>query len=269
MQVLGNTRVLDEYHLSLGKDVPLVLVFAWLQQLRHWNQAEPLPGARPLSAGAVYLVDSSLGPVVLKRKVETGLKAVLVTSQLRESQLQRSFRLGMKAFEAGLHTPEPLLYAERRVEGGVETLLINRFDEGVQPWSLLGQRWLATAMLQSLGQELANWHASGLRHRDLKGPNLLYQPGSGTSILLDLAGVYEHGSQLSQRLRARDLARLRSGALSAGIQPEQWQCLLDAYLGQSARRGLALPDAPDFTGSIERYVRRKLARNQRRNRPVY
>lgn len=269
MQILGTTRVLDEYRFSAGKDVTVEFVLLLMQRLRRWSPGQPLPEAQPLSAGEVYKFDTALGPVVLKRKVESGLKGALARSQLREPQLHRSFRMGGLAVAAGLHTPEPLLYAERNLGAGIEALVVNRFDPGVQPWSFLPQPWLATPMLQSLGTELANWHAAGLRHRDLKGPNLLYQPATGTSILLDLAGAYEHPEGLSLRLRAQDLARLRSGALTAGIRPEQWQRLLDAYLHQATRRGVPIADSRDFPGCIEHYVRRKLARNQRLARPAY
>ncbi len=269
MQILGNTRILDEYSLSLGKAVPLHAALTWLNQVRQWSLQGSLPGAQPLSAGEVFRLDSALGPVVVKRKLETGLKGALVRSQLREPQLRRSFLLGEKALAAGLHTPEPLLYAERKLGLGVETLVINRFEAGVPPWTLLTQDWLAPRMLESLGRELANWHAAGLRHRDLKGPNLLYQVASGDSILLDLAGVHEAGLRLSQRVRAQDLARLRSGALGAGIRPEQWQHLLRAYLKQSCLRGSAIIDRRDFLHSIDQFVQRKLQRYRKLDKPVY
>jgi tRNA A-37 threonylcarbamoyl transferase component Bud32 len=269
MQILGNTRVLDEYRLSAGKAVPFAQVLQWLELVGRWDYRLMLPGASALSAGEVFRLDSDLGPVVIKRKLEGGVKGMLVRSGLRESQLGRSFRMGMVAMNAGLTTPEPLLYAERSAGRAVETIVINRFEAGVQPWTLLAQEWLAPRMLESLGRELANWHAAGLRHRDLKGPNLLYQGAFGRSILLDLAGVHEAGAELSLRIRARDLARLRSGALSAGIKPAQWQRLFDAYLRQSCLRGSTIVDDSEFLGSIERYVQRKLQRNQRLNKPVY
>lgn len=267
--VTGNTRILDKYRLSLGRAVPVQQALAWLEQLRQWPLHRAMPGAEPLSAGEVFRLDSALGPVVVKRKVETGIKGALARWQLREPQLQRSFRLGMRALEAGLHTPEPLLYVERSCGLGLETFIISRFDMGVHPWTLLAQEWLAPRMLDSLGRELGNWHAVGLRHRDLKGPNLLYQATTGSSILLDLAGVRESGVGLSQRIRAQDLARLRSGALSAGISLEQWQRLLSAYLRQSSLRGSAIIDNTGFFGSIDRFVQRKLQRSLRDNKPVY
>jgi tRNA A-37 threonylcarbamoyl transferase component Bud32 len=272
MQALtGKPQILDKYSLSFGPAVPCQQALTWLDQLRQWPLHRVLPGAEPLSAGDVFRLDSALGPVVVKRRFECGVKGALARSHLREPQLLRSFRLGQRALAAGLHTPEPLLYAERKLGLGLETFIINRFDAGVQPWTLLTQEWLAPRMLDSLGRELANWHAAGLRHRDLKGPNLLYQATTGTSILLDLAGVHECGvgTGLSQRIRAQDLARLRSGALSAGIAAEQWQRLLAGYLRQSSLRGSAIVDRRDFLGSIDRFVQRKLQRSRRNNKPVY
>lgn len=269
MQILGNIRVLDEYSLSAGSAVPFAQVLQWLEQARRWDQREILPGATALSAGEVIRIDSYLGPVVVKRKLESGVKGMLVRSGLRESQLGRSFRMGTLAMEAGLNTPEPLMYAERRIGLAVETIVITRFEAGIQPWTMLAQEWLAPRMLESLGQELANWHAAGLRHRDLKGPNLLYQVAVGRSVLLDLAGVQQVGVDLSLRIRARDLARLRSSALGAGVKPAQWQRLFDAYLRQSCLHGSAIGDDSEFLGNIDHYVQRKLQRNQRLNKPVY
>lgn len=268
--ITGNPRILDKYRLFFpGKTVPMQQALAWLDQLWLWPLDRALPGAEALSAGQVFRLDSPFGPVVVKRRFETGMKGALARTPLREPQLQRSFRLGQLALASGLHTPEPLLYAERKQGLGLETLVISRFEAGVQPWTLLAQEWQASRMLDSLGRELANWHAAGLRHRDLKGPNLLYQATTGTSILLDLAGVHEVGLGLTQRIRARDLARLRSGALSAGINVEQWQRLLAAYLRQSSLRGSAIVDRSDFLGSIERFVQRKLQHSQRHNKSVY
>lgn len=269
-RVPGQPRVRDEYLLSPVPAVSVALALQWLDQARRWRQRRALPGAVALSAGEVFRVDSDLGPVVIKRKLEQGFKGLMVGARLREPQLQRSFRLGLKACAAGLHTPEPLLYAERSQGLQIETILVTRFDPGLQPWALLQQEALAPALLQSLGHELADWHAAGLRHRDLKGPNLLYQPATATSILLDLAGVQDmDGAPVSAAVRARDLGRLRSGAVSAGITGAQWQCLLAAYIARSALRGCVLRDDVALAGAIERFVQRKLQRYDRLNKPVH
>src|SRR5690606_10774077 len=137
------------------------------------------------------------------------------------------YRLGLKALDNKLNTPAPLCYISTRRGLGYETILINRLAEGLNPWKVLPNRYLAARMLTALGRELANWHASGLRDRDLKGPNLLFDPRSSSQTILDLAGVHEFEPVPSLRIRANDLGRLHSGGRTAGLEPGQWQLLLD------------------------------------------
>jgi tRNA A-37 threonylcarbamoyl transferase component Bud32 len=268
MQNPGPAPILDEYRFRPGEGVAAEQASSWLERLRCWPPSAPLPGREALSAGDVFRLDLGDGAVVLKRKRESGVKGLLALAGLREPQLLRSFRLGQQVLAAGLHTPQPLLYAQRRLGAGIETLLITRFVPGVAPWTLLEQDWLAPPMLDSLGSELASWHAAGFRHRDLKGPNLLYQSATGGSVLLDHAGVSFHGSRLSLQHRAQDLARLRSSALAAGIVSGQWQRLLASYLRRSRLLGSAILDDRDFLGSIEHFVQLKLARCRKLNKPL-
>src|SRR5690606_15331678 len=101
--------------------------------------------------------------IVIKRRYEEGFKGLLVLLRLRETQLHRSYRLGLKALDNKLNTPAPLCYISTRRGLGYETILINRLAEGLNPWKVLPNRYLAARMLTALGRELANWHASGLR----------------------------------------------------------------------------------------------------------
>jgi|GEM_PF-1026307 hypothetical protein len=257
------------YTLAFSPEVSPSLALEWLKLVQQWKRNSPLADSVRLSAGEVFRRESPVGPIVIKRRYEEGLKGLLVLLRLRETQLHRSYRLGLKALDNNLNTPAPLCYIVARRGLGYETILINRLAEGLNPWMVLPNRRLATRMLESLGRELANWHASGLRDRDLKGPNLLFNPKSCIQTILDLAGVHEFRPVPSLRIRANDLGRLHTGGRSAGLEPAQWKLLLDAYLEQSEKRGIAVDDTETFFGMIERYVSRKLRRNLRRNRPIY
>lgn len=271
MQVLHpQVGIVDACRLSYGRNVTPEQALLWLDcTARLAAGAQPADcGASALSGGEVWRLETADGPVVVKRKFESGIKGWLVRAGLRQSQLHRSFRLGLKALALGLSTPEPLLYAERRLGEGVETIVVNRFEQGLRPWTLL-QAPVASRMLESLARQLAQWHAAGLRHRDLKGPNLLYQPATDTSVLLDLAGVQQTHSHLDRDRRAFDLGRLRSGAIGAGMTPSQWQCFFNAYVQQSAVLGCSVDDNGDLPAAIERFVRRKLQRYAKLDKPVF
>lgn len=269
MQLLNCTSVLDEYTLAHGPEVPLESALILLQDLKRWGGNGPLAHTRALSGGDVYLLDSVLGPVVVKRKREQQLKGLLARAGMREAQLRRSYRLGIDADAAGLYTPEALLYAECRNGLGLDTYVVNRFVDGVNPWSLLQDAAVADTMLGAIGQQLARWHAAGLRHRDLKGPNILYQMTARRVLFLDLAGVHEYHELPPLRVRAQDLGRLQSGAMSGGLTHEQWQLLLCSYLRELRARGHHVLDLQGFCDEIQRFVHNKLRRYRRLNRPVY
>lgn len=270
MQSLANTRVLDEFVLACVPQLPFEVALNWLERIRHWPAAASLEDAQPLSAGEVYRMESELGPVVVKRRFETGLKGLLVRPHLREPQLQRAYRLGLAAVEKGLRTPAPLFYASRHVRFGLEeTVLIATLARGRNPWEFLSDVVHSCRMLEGLGRELANWHTAGFRHRDLKGPNLLYDETSDGPTFLDLAGAHEAQPCPSLRMRAHDIGRLKTGASSFGISHAQWCLLLDAYLEQSGRNGHGISRFRTFYKMIEKYVRSKLHRNIKNKRPIF
>lgn len=233
----------------------------WHDLLVHWFPGKSLPGAERLSQAAVFRLDSALGPLFIKRHFELGFKGLLCFLRLRTPALLRAFRMGLQAQNADLHTAAPYCSLIRRCSFGYETILITRFLPGTNPWKFLD---LPAAELQTmlirLGTEIANWHASGLRNRDLKGPNLLYDRATQAFNIIDLNGVFSHPPQPSFNLRAKDLSRCKASALRSGLTEAQWQVVQDAYLSQCRQRQIEIRDADDFEARINEGVRQKVER---------
>lgn len=232
----------------------------WHNLLRHWPPGKSLPGAERLQT-AVFRLDSALGPLLIKRHFELGLKGLLCLLRLRTPALLRAFRMGLQAQNSGLHTATPYCSLIRRCSFGYETILITRFLPGTNPWHLLHlpDTQLHT-MLSRLGTEIADWHASGLRNRDLKGPNLLYDPDTQAFNIIDLNGVFSHPPQPSFSLRTKDLSRCKASALRSGLTEAQWRIVQDAYLSQCRQRQIEIRDTDVFEARINEGVRQKVER---------
>ncbi len=234
----------------------------FLEELWHWREGNEL--------GAIRVEASPVGQVVLKHEFEHGWKGVVGVLGGREPRLVRAFRIGLLACSKGLRTPEPLLVI--RCEKGLrlECLLVMRHVEGDDPWlRVAAVRSERRTLLADLAREIARWHAAGLRHRDLKAPNLLYDSRreSRGPWILDLVGAHEVGHP-SLAMRARDLGRLRASARAAEVREDDWALFRDAYVRACAELGTPVANAGRFEQAIERWASKKLARNRRRRRPL-
>ena len=255
--------------LTFPRDVDADLARGWLDAADRWCTSGRLDEAMPLSGDELIRVESPLGSLVFKREVEQGLKGAVGALGGREPRLERSFRVGLFALEQGLRTPEPLAVIRRKNGLSVESVLVTRFVRGEDPWPRLARvRVERDTLLQDLGGELARWHAAGLRHRDLKAPNLIYSRDEPHGIwILDLVGARIVGSP-SQAMRARDLGRLRASARAAGVREDDWSKLVEIYLEGCEACGAPVQAPGRFQTAIESWASKKLVRNRRRGRPL-
>lgn len=260
-------RKLDGWEILQTRDVSENQLQTWLTLASHWTTDKgPDQGLR-LSDGQVFRLDSPLGAITIKHKHYRGLKGFLSRLGLRETPLRRSYRLGCLARQRGLHTPTPLACLQKKTLTGIRTFLITRFLEAGRPWRMLeAPAEEVETMLSVIGHEVAAWHLNGLRNRDLKGPNLLYDNKQHELYIIDLDGTHEIRPIPGLEVRARDLARLKAGAMATGLDDRRWQKLLDAYLQAYPAHGTAAPPRETLTAIIDARASRKFRRYQRQNR---
>jgi serine/threonine protein kinase len=200
----------------------------------------------------------------------------------------------MKAFHVGLHLESRGVSAARAVavlqrrrwgvvrqsalflepaEGiTLREFLLSRFA-GLEEGS--GKERLKGALLCAIAREVAALHASGVRQRDLKAPNILVaERGDRLDLtLLDLEGMELLGSPATLRVRLRDLARLavslrEARVRASGIREDDWRFLVEEYFRQWRGVVPEPPEVEDFLRPAEAWARRKERRNQRRGRPI-
>lgn len=256
------STTIGKYRVESVPDVAEQQLQQWHELLSNWRPGKALPNAQRLNnGGAVFRIDSPLGPLVVKRSFDIGIKGLLSICRIRTPVLLRAFRLGTRALAAGLHTARPYCCFIRRCSFGFETVLITEFLDGTSPWRLTEMEESGlTLMLSRLGREIADWHANGLRNRDLKGPNLIYNPDTQILNFIDLDGTHERLPVPSLHLRARDLSRCKAGALRAGLTEKQWQVTQNAYLSRCREQQITINDTASFDASINDGVRKKVER---------
>ena len=259
----------EDWKVVYTSDVPANQLLAWLELAKHWTPEQgPACGER-LGNGQVFRLQSSLGTIVIKHKQCHGFKGFLSRLGLRELPLRRSFRLGCLARQRGLHTPTPLACFQQKTQTGFRSFLITRYLEAGKPWQMLeAPQAEVDAMLASIGREVAAWHLNGLRNRDLKGPNLLYDKQQHLLYIIDLDGTHACGSTPRLEICGRNLGRLKAGACAAGLSDSRWQTVLDAYLQEYLARGSQPPSQAALCAIINARAARKLRRYQRQNRPI-
>lgn len=265
---LSASTIVGKYLVNHTPGLPMSYLLRWHDIVRQSRPGDRPEGAVPLNRAAVFRIDSPLGPLVFKRHVELGFKALLNRLHVRTPALLRAFEMGTKAHAAGLHTARPYCCFTRHRSFGYDSVLITEFIEhGASPWEQLslapGQ---VHAMLEKVGEEIADWHASGLRNRDLKGPNMIYRPESGILSIIDLNGVYERAPVPSLTLRSRDLSRCKAGAIKSGLSEQQWHTLQAAYLDRCDKRAIGIADQASFSRMIDDGVMEKMLRYQKLNK---
>jgi tRNA A-37 threonylcarbamoyl transferase component Bud32 len=219
------------------------------------------------------VVPTPLGPraMIYKRfKLKKSLTSI--ANRFRRSAALRSWRMGHALLDRGLPTPRPWLVLHRRgLSGPREGYLL---CEKVESTTDLHDYLTALASVEEmryaiadLGRLLLRLHRAGIRHRDLKAPNLLAaKTVAGHRFdFIDLVGM-----RLQQRLpdsrRARDLTRLNASFIhSPRITHTDRLRFLRAYLCWGLR-GRA--DWKLWWNRISQATQVKIARNKRAGRPL-
>ncbi len=247
--------------------VPHELALGWLEAFPDDLRGKPLPQA--LARPHVGVIESPLGPLVVKHGSRKGLRARLEQGGLRLSRARRALRVSLALAPSSLPVVRALAALEDRGRPGVPQAVVMPLLPGRVLWEGLPAPPLRPALWRALARTLAELHRAGFRHRDLKAPNLLVEPGGRDIALLDLEGVQGPGPSAPRATRVRDLGRLRvslesSAAEKFGIGPEDWKTLSEAYLRQ-AGPGF---DPEAWERATGRWARRKIQRNQRSDRPL-
>lgn len=180
---------------------------------------EPLKRGR---RGAVWLLDE------------------LAVKQREPAAARRLFRAAYLCRFAGVPCAEPvalrlhrgvgLVFAARAGEHDLRTALA---DGHLDPHQL-------RQAARSLGDSLGRLHAHGLRHRDLKFDNLVWQPERRTAVIVDLDGL-RAGRPSDRRGQGQDLGRVLAAWRGAGTAggPPVLRAFVGGYL--RARRALLRP----------------------------
>ena len=224
-------------------------------------RAQPVPAAS--WKHGVGVVDTPLGPAVVKDVARR--KPTFV----RRRRATRLFDLALRLGATGAETAQPWAALLPRSRG--PALFLAEFVRlpTLSTWLRVGAPGDRAQVGEALAHTVARLHRGGLRHRDLKGANVLLDPGDPPRVvLLDLDGVRARWEPLGPypvRVRARDLARLR---LSLGLAPraevfaQVWEPLLACY---AARMG---DGASALDGPSRLWAERHAEENRRRGRPV-
>ncbi len=132
-------------------------------------------------------------------------------------------------------------------------------DQGEALRSDAADDWVA-----SMARSIAKMHGAGIRHRDLKGSNVLLVRGNEgpEAWIIDLDGASVVRFGVSAAKRARDLARLE---LSLDQLGAVGSCLLERY---AAFAGWGPDEARGARGPMDAYKVRKRTRNERSAREL-
>lgn len=247
--------------------VPSALAAVWLDEAPRWFGPERRAPPGAASHPHLARLETPLGPLIAKREPLGPWSGGLARLGARTPRAARAFALGRALTAAGLGTPEPLAWFESRA--GRAHLLLQREVEGQDPWRFLTAH-PGTPLLEALAGAIAELHARGFRHRDLKAPNLLLAGAERTPrvLFLDLDGV-ARARRSDFATRARDLARLAvsfrsSAARSAGLRADAWPALV-AFYARATGGGI---DARALISWTERWAHAHVEANLRRGRPI-
>jgi tRNA A-37 threonylcarbamoyl transferase component Bud32 len=263
---LGPVRV------RYASEVPEAEARAWLSAFRveFGGALRPLP--RAPDKAHVALLDSALGPLVVKRERVRGLKRTLVRRGLRGFRSEEAFEKGLAFAAAGFATAQPIACFGARA--GVAACLITRYVDGLDPWRFVAESREPAAVrrrvVEALAQLVAELHAAGFRHRDLKAPNLLLREDAGKLVVhvIDLDGL-ERPRSVSNAVRIRDLARLcvsfdSDAARAAGVELADWKRCVELY----AERAPDAPPVAELFARTRAWARAHVASLRSRRRPI-
>jgi len=230
---------------------------------------------------------SGSGELLAKQEWPSLQKSLLRAFLGRPSRSMKALHIGLHLQSNGVSAARAVAALERRRWGVLrQSALILEPCRGLTLREFILSRMaglqegkakdsLRAALLGAIAREVAALHASGVRQRDLKAPNIFVAELEDRLqlTLLDLEGMALLGSPPSLDVRIRDLSRLgvsfrESRVLAAGIREEDWRFLVTSYLGQW--RGAA-PDPRDLEDFLRRalaWALRKEERNRRRGRPI-
>jgi hypothetical protein len=199
-----------------------------------------------------------------------------LTARFRQSASRRAWEMGHALLRRGIDTPKPLAVVERRNETPARHYLLTA---AIEESTTLDQflrcelpklspfvqaEWLE-GHSERLARQLRRLHGSGFDHRDLKFSNLLVSREAADCRvwLLDLDHV-RTWRRLPFRRAVQNLSRLAvSARLHPALRATDLVRFLRVYLG--SRFGA---EWRDWWRAIARRLSAKLARNERRRRPL-
>lgn len=241
----------------------------WLDEAHGWFDAPAgLPGPSDVrgarGTARLALVESPLGLAVAK-EIAPGRLAFR-----RRRRAARVFTDALHLAAVGVATAQPFAALLPRRGGDPAVFVAERIDAPTLAAWAAGPRGAAAPgeLGVALAGALLRMHRSGLRHRDLKAPNVLVELDGRDVlgvVLIDLDGVRRRRLGIAPRAwrdRARDLARLRLSLLVLELDGAVWKPLCARYAAGAG-------DSPaGLDAWTRRWAERHRARNERRGRPT-
>jgi serine/threonine protein kinase len=213
-------------------------------------------------------------PAIFKRFLVT-TRTDPLRDLVRPSPASRSWRMGHALLDRRLPTPRPLVVVHRRRFGlSWEAYLLAEKVEGacelhdhLDRLGKLPSRDRRTSFLDCLGRIarlVRDLHRRHVSHRDLKAANILVGPG-GAVTLIDLVGVRTL-RRLGGPRRVKDLTRLHA---SFRADPRVSRTDKLRFLATYLDWALVGRDGwKAWWRAVAQATQAKVARNQRRNRPL-
>ena len=232
------------------------------------------PGGRllkdsPSSTVVERVLETCTGPItIIAKRFRARSFLQQLKNRFRPSPAYRSWLSGHALHDRDLPTARPLMMLQRqRSLGPAEGYII--FEKVPDACELCERVRDFPAEIPGLAEKLGRLirllHERQVSHRDLKAPNLLLSGPNAEPVLIDLVGVVT-GVDVPFKVRVRDLSRLN---VSFWDVPEVRRShrlrFLRAYLGGLGSTG---DDWKRWWLAITRASMAKIARNQRRQRPI-
>ena len=234
------------------------------------GSAKPEPASNTRRRGRVRIqtVEADFCTVVVKR-FEAGSVRRALADRIRGGPAARAFHRGQAHRLLAHRTARPLAYLEERrlglpIRSWLVMEKVGEVDlDAYRPTSPA----LARRIASRLGLWLADGHAWGLAHRDLKGSNLRLET-SGDAIrfwLIDLEDLSEGPVELSRAERIGALSQLNASLADEAFDGASRIAALEHYRARLPFRPNAseASAASDLRGIATEIARRSLARGHR------
>lgn len=225
------------------------------------DESTTAAGARRGGRATVRRTRTPGGRALVVKRVAAGSPARALADRVRGCAAARAFRMGQRHRLVGDHAARPLAWlARHRVGLPVESWLVlepvGEHDlDAYHPDTPSAARRLARA----LGAWLAERHARGLAHADLKGGNLRLTPARGGAParfwLVDLEDLLPPGP-VTEKARLRALAQLNASLADEAFDAGARRAALEAYADR-------LPFARPLADVEHEIARRSLERRHR------